>query len=624
MAGSRGRGARTARAGQTQRQLSPEWQAFQATLLHPDQIAYEEIRPVVVLGQEIKARAAEVGVAPRTLAKRVDQFVQHGIPGLVETNARKSHTPHDRRLLPQPARQYILELKAEHPPFTPREIASIVEVRFDRPVGHHTVERIIAQGPLPKLSRRRFPYCRQLRTKLARREAILRLHLDGWSPSTIIAYLRAPRTTVYDFLQRWAQDAVVKPLGDKKRGRPPGGRKATMAAVAAIKGFQEESAIGAFRMAAALKQQYGIELSSRTCGRIMARNRDLYHLPAPVAAQDKPRKPMPFATTIPHRWWSVDLCYIEKHHLPGISGPVYIWTILDNASRQIVASAPSKSQTLWDYLLVLFTAIHVHGAPIGLVSDGGSVFKANVALKLYQRLGIEKKRIQPGQPWQNYVESSFNVMKRMEAYKLGQATSWEEFCAIHARFIVDYNHQLHFAHQDRADGLRTPAEVLGGVKGRLVPAPTMQDIFDLLMAERRVRQSGYIRYQNWHIYGQEGLQGEHAAVLLMKETLSITYSSQIVAQYAVTTTPTGHGRRTIEAAVEHFTVPTLIPTPQAPLWDEATWDEIEWRKVYRAQPYAPRRRKVIPSCIQAPLLPTPPSLPPSPPPPPPAPQSLFA
>jgi hypothetical protein len=126
------------------------------------------------------------------------------------------------------------------------------------------------------------------------------------------------------------------------------------------------------------------------------------------------------------------------------------------------------------------------------------------------------------------------------------------------------------------------------------------------MAERWVRQSGYIRYQNWHVYGQEGLQGERAAVLLMKETLTIAYSGQIVAQYVVTTAPDGHGRRTIATAQERFTVPapTLpMTTSQAPLWDGATWDEIEWRKVYRAQPYAPRRQKVIPSCIQVPLLP---------------------
>jgi hypothetical protein len=42
---------------------SPGWLAFQTCLIHPDQIAYEEIRPVVALGQEIKARAAEIGVS---------------------------------------------------------------------------------------------------------------------------------------------------------------------------------------------------------------------------------------------------------------------------------------------------------------------------------------------------------------------------------------------------------------------------------------------------------------------------------------------------------------------------------------------------------------------------------
>jgi hypothetical protein len=322
----------------------------------------------------------------------------------------------------------------------------------------------------------------------------------------------------------------------------------------------------------------------------------------PPHALAQPKKPMPFATSISHRWWSVDLCYLEKHRLPDTPGPVYIWTILDNASRQIMASAPSKTQTLWDFLLILFTALHVHGAPIGLVSDGGAVFKANAVLELYRRLGIEKATIERRKPWQNYCESQFAVMKRMETYRLARATSWEELCAVHARFLADYNHQEHFAHQDRADGLRTPAEVLGGAKGRQVPVPTLQDIFELLLAQRRVRHGGYIRYQNWHVYGQERLHGERAAVLLMKETLSIAYSSQIVAHYHVVTAPDGHGRRTIDDARELFTVPALIPTPQARLWDESMMQDIEWRKVYRAQRYAPRRRKAIPRCIQMPLL----------------------
>src|SRR5262249_19518655 len=119
----------------TRRQPSPEWQAFQATLIHPEQIAYEEIRPVVALGHGIKARAAEIGVAPRTLSQRVSQFIQRGIPGLVADSPRH---PQDKRLLPQPVRQYILELKAEYTPFSSREITGIVEVRFDRTVNHTT------------------------------------------------------------------------------------------------------------------------------------------------------------------------------------------------------------------------------------------------------------------------------------------------------------------------------------------------------------------------------------------------------------------------------------------------------------------------------------------------------
>lgn len=166
----------------------------------------------------------------------------------------------------------------------------------------------------------------------------------------------------------------------------------------------------------------------------------------------------------------------------------------------------------------------------------------------------------------------------------------------------DYNHQEHFAHQDREDGLRSPSEVLGGASGRQVLVPTLQDIFDLLMANRTFRPNGYIRYQNWHVYGQERLYGERAAVLLMKETLTIAYKSQVVARYGITASPDGHGRRTIDTAQELFTVPPPTPAPQAPLWDAPTLQDIEWRKVYRAQRYAPRRRKVVPQCIQVPLL----------------------
>ncbi|MGO8947925.1 MAG: hypothetical protein ACLQUY_09725 [Ktedonobacterales bacterium] len=206
----------------------------------------------------------------------------------------------------------------------------------------------------------------------------------------------------------------------------------------------------------------------------------------------------------------------------------------------------------------MFTGIHVHGAPEAIVTDGGSVFKANQAMEIYDALGITKEQIEARKPWQDYVESHFSVMKRMEAYKLEQAASWEEFCNVHARFVADYNHQSHFAHLIREDGKRT------------------------------IDHSGYICYQRWRLYSDEGLVGEQAAVWLMKETLTVTHAELPVAQYAV---DFGVDGRSFENITE-LRVFTPHPSPQLRLFDDEIMSEVEWRKVIRLPDYA--RRKLPP------------------------------
>ncbi len=37
------------------------------------------------------------------------------------------------------------------------------------------------------------------------------------------------------------------------------------------------------------------------------------------------------------------------------------------------------------------------------MTDGGGIFYSNRALAIYEALDIRKERIDPGQPWQNYV-----------------------------------------------------------------------------------------------------------------------------------------------------------------------------------------------------------------------------
>jgi putative transposase len=102
------------------------------------------------------------------------------------------------------------------------------------------------------------------------------------------------------------RSGLVRGMGEKPRGPYLGARKVALPVVKKVKGIQEETAIGEFRMSAALKQQYGIDLSPRTCGRIMAKNRDLYGIEH-LEKEEQPKKAMPFAAVRAHQFWSVDI-----------------------------------------------------------------------------------------------------------------------------------------------------------------------------------------------------------------------------------------------------------------------------------------------------------------------------
>ena len=154
---------------------------------------------------------------------------------------------------------------------------------------------------------------------------------------------------------------------------------------------------------------------------------------------------MPFAAVRRHQFWSVDVRYIEDHQL-GTGKPAYVISILENFSRALLASAISPRQDLTAYLIVLRAAVEIHGAPEALVSDGGSIFKAKHARAIYAALGIRKEQIEQGQPWQNYVEANFNVMRRMADFHYGRAGSWPELQAVHDRFFADERPLRHRQH----------------------------------------------------------------------------------------------------------------------------------------------------------------------------------
>jgi transposase InsO family protein len=567
------------------------WQQLRLFTQSREQESYEVLRPCTLFGYSIAARARQVGVPERTLRRRLDRFDRAGMASLFDLDPPLK--PADGRLLPPRLRQLIIDLAAEHPPFRPHELATICHVRFGRRPSPHTVKRILAEGGRPSRVGRRYPAYEQITDPSERRLAVVRLHAEGWTITTIAEYLQTSRARIYEVLKRWIAEGV-RGLDDKSHAPKNPPRKVDLKAMAAIRRLQANPELGEFRVHAALAQ-VGIHLSPRTCGRILALNRKLYGLPGPASVEPHEKKPMPFAAQRRHQYWSVDVRYIEDNQVSD--KPVYVIAVLENFSRAILASLLTPRQDLTAYLIVLRAAIREHGCPEALVSDSGSIFKAKQAQRIYAALGIEKHQIERGQPWQNYIEAMFSVMRRMADYHLAAAETWAEMHAAHEQFYLDYNLQPHFAHQKRADHKRSPLAVLGWVHGAWCSDEELDRLFRV-RADRRLDKAGYVRYRRWRIYGERGLAGEHAAVWLFGETVTLEYADTALAQYKVEYEP---DERHIRALTEPHLFPARFPVLQPFLWDDLSG--VEWRVVLRLHPYKKRRARVQDATVQERLFP---------------------
>ena len=80
----------------------------------------------------------------------------------------------------------------------PHEIAEICRRRDDCRVSHKTVQRVLAEPPLPTVLGRRYPPYAQIAEPRQRRLAIIHLYFDGWNPKSIAGYLETTRTRVFD------------------------------------------------------------------------------------------------------------------------------------------------------------------------------------------------------------------------------------------------------------------------------------------------------------------------------------------------------------------------------------------------------------------------------------------
>jgi putative transposase len=427
----------------SQRPVEPTDECAELELLleWPEQVEYERIRPAAIFGSSVAERSRETGTPETTLRRRITSFKSHGMRGLFEPERFEMS-----RLDPE-VQGLILNLKADYPPMRDNEIATICYVRFGKRPHGRSVRRILEANPTAIRMFRRFKPYHETEGIVERRLATVTLHSEGWNVKSIAGYLKTGRPTVYRTLKKWIEEDVYS-LRDKPRGAK---NKIDLRAMNEVRKLQENPELGEFRISAAL-EQLGIHLGPRTCGRILALNRKLYGLAKPKRGS-KEKKEMPFQAKRRHEIWSVDVRYIDHRLPPGQLPPgtdkVYAISILENHSRAILASAITTAQDTTAYLSVLYTAVERYGSPEVLVSDGGGVFRASQAKAVYRSLGITKEEIERRRPWQNFIETTFNIQRRMADYYFERAESWEELVGAHDRWVEQYNLQKHWAHRER-------------------------------------------------------------------------------------------------------------------------------------------------------------------------------
>jgi transposase InsO family protein len=142
----------------------------------------------------------------------------------------------------------------------------------------------------------------------------------------------------------------------------------------------------------------------------LIRRRDGLRVP-----QKSPKRRRPGTSTIdleqaeyPNHVWSYD--FVADQTSDGKT--VRFLTVIDEFTRQGLWVECARHLTSVDVLRVLEQLVELHGVPIAIKSDNGAEFVAKKVQKWIKKRGIGAKYIEPGSPWQNGHNESFNGVFR--------------------------------------------------------------------------------------------------------------------------------------------------------------------------------------------------------------------
>jgi putative transposase len=147
--------------------------------------------------------------------------------------------------------------------------------------------------------------------------------------------------------------------------------------------------------------------------------------------------------------WSYD--FVKSHTADGRG--FRILTLIDEFTRECLALYVARNITSREVIEQLYELFILRGVPEHIRSDNGSEFTAKVIRKWLADLGVKTLYIEPGSPWENGYNESFNGKLQDELLKREMFTNLKEARILVERWRWEYNH----VRPHSAKGYRPPA-----------------------------------------------------------------------------------------------------------------------------------------------------------------------
>ena len=139
----------------------------------------------------------------------------------------------------------------------------------------------------------------------------------------------------------------------------------------------------------------------------------------------------------PNHVWSYDFVADRTHD----GRKLRMLTVIDEYTRRCLAIRVERRLRSSDVIDVLAELMARHGVPAHIRSDNGPEFTAEAVRVWIARLGAKTLFIEPGSPWENGYNESFNGKLRDELLNMEQFETLKEAQVLIERWRWQYNHR---------------------------------------------------------------------------------------------------------------------------------------------------------------------------------------